>query len=256
MKKLGFHTTCVLIFAACLLLIVAGTLRDAEAQIFSQDLTMHSTTTSSGMMGRGGGSVTSTEYFGKNAIKTSSSDGNDSIMRFDTQKLISIDSKKKTYSEITFQQLQDMLSKAGDAAGGMSDEDMAVMKKVMGQMATSFSVTKVGPGENIAGYATEKYLLKGPMEVEIFAASDLKLPTAYYDAMKFQMPSMPMFDMRKMYDEMKKISGIPLKTITTMKMMGNEMKTTKVVTSIEKGAIPLSVFEIPAGYKRVEAELK
>ena len=72
--------------------------------------------------------------------------------------------------------------------------------------------------------------------MEIFAASDLKLPPAYYDVMKFRMPSMPMFDMGKMYDEMKKISGIPLKTVTTMKMMGNEMKTTKVVTSIEKGA--------------------
>jgi len=67
---------------------------------------------------------------------------------------------------------------------------------------------------------------------------------------------MPMFDMRKMYDEMKKISGIPLKTVTIIKMMGNEMKTTRVVTSIEKGTIPASVFEIPAGYKRVESEMK
>ena len=142
MKNLGFYKTFPFGFAACLLLIVAGTLQNAEAQIFSQDLTMHSTTTSSGMMGRGGGSGTSTEYFSKNAIKTSSSDGNESIMRFDTQKLISIDSKKKTYSEITFQQLQDMLSKAGAAAGGMSDEDMAAMKKVMGQMATPFRLPR------------------------------------------------------------------------------------------------------------------
>jgi hypothetical protein len=73
--------------------------------------------------------------------------------------------------------------------------------------------------------------------------------------MKFQVPSMPILDMRKMYDEMKKISGIPLKTVTTMQMMGNEMKTTKVVTSIEKGTIPASIFEIPTGYKRVEAKL-
>ena len=236
--------------------MAAVPLRDTEAQTLSQDLTMHSTTTSSGMMGKGGGSVTSTEYFSKNAIKTSSSDGNDSIMRFDTQKLISIDNNKKTYSEMTFQQLQDMLNKAGAAAGEMSDEDMAIMKKMMGQTATSFSITEAGPGENIAGYATKRYLLRGPMEVEILAASELQLPAAYYDVMKFRMPSTPMFDMRKMYDEMKKISGIPLKSVTTFRMMGNEMKTTKVVQSIEKGPIPASVFEVPAGYKRVDAALK
>jgi hypothetical protein len=257
MKRPGFQTASfLLIFAACFLLFIAAASRDAEAQLFSQDLTMHSTTTSSGMMGRGGGSSTGTDYLSKNAIKTSSSDGTDSIIRFDTQKLITIDNKKKTYSEITFQELQDMINKVGAAAGQMNDEDMAMMKKMMGQMATSFSVAKVGPGETIAGYATEKYLLKGPIEAEISAASDLKMPATYYDVMKFQMPSMPMFDMGKMYEEMKKISGFPLKTVTTMKMMGNEMKTTKVVTSIEKGAIPASVFEIPAGYKRVEAKLK
>ena len=46
-------------------------------------------------------------------------------------------------------------------------------------------------------------------------------------------------------------TGLPLKTITSMKMMGMEMKTTQVVISVEKGAIPPSVFEIPAGYKLV-----
>jgi hypothetical protein len=145
-----------------------------------------------------------------------------------------------------------MLSKAGTALAGMSGEEMAAMKKMMGQTETSFFVSKAGQGETIAGYETEKYLLKGPMEIEIHSAANLRIPAAYYDVMKLQMPSNPLFDMRKMYDEMKKINGIPLKTITIMRMMGQEMKTTKVVTSIEKGAIPASVFEVPAGYKLVQ----
>ena len=256
MKKPESYATFLVFLAVCLLLMVSGMSPNAAAQIINQDLTMHSTTTSSGMMGRGGGSTTGTEYFSKNAIKTSSSDGTDSILRLDTQKLISIDNKKQIYSEITFQQLQDLLNKAGNAMAGMSDEDRAAMKKMMGQMATSFSVTKVGPGESIAGCATERYLMQGPIEVEILAATDLLLPTAYYDVMKFRMPSMPMFDMGKMYDEMKKISGIPLKTVTIMKMMGSQMTTTRAVTSIDKGAIPTSVFEIPVGYKRVEADFR
>jgi hypothetical protein len=245
-----------LFFAVGLLLVFAGCLRQAEAQIFSQDLTMRSTTANPGMGGRGGGSVTTTEYFSKSAMRTTSSSGNDTIIRFDAEKLITIDNKQKTYSEMTFKQLQELLSKAGAALGGMNSEEMAAVKKMMGQMPTSFSVIKVGPGETIAGYATEKYLLKGPMEIEIHSAADLKIPAAYYDVMKFQMPSNPLFDMGKMYDELKKINGISLKTVTIMRMMGQEMKTTKVVTAIEKGAIPASVFEVPAGYKLVQAALQ
>jgi len=34
-------------------------------------------------------------------------------------------------------------------------------------------------------------------------------------------------------------------------MMGMSMSTTTIVDSVEKGAIPASTFEIPAGYKAV-----
>jgi hypothetical protein len=256
MKKSGLRVRLTLFFAVGLAVFFAGALQPAEAQIFSQDLTIRSTGTSPGMGGRGGGSVTTTEFFSKNALKASSSNGSDTIIRFDTEKFITIDNNKKTYSEMTFKQLQDMLSKASSALGEMSGEDMAQVRKMMGQTATSFSVTKVGAGETIAGYATEKYLLSGPMQIEIHSSPSLKVPAAYYDVMKLQMPANPLFDMRKMYDELKKIEGIPLKTVTTMRMMGQEMKTTKVATSIEKGAIPASVFEVPAGYKRVETDLQ
>jgi len=252
MKRSGPYT--IFSILSAMLLLSTGNLQNAQAQVFSQDLTMHSTTTNPGFGGRGGGSVTGTDYFSKNAARMKSSDGNDTIIRFDTQKFIMIDNKKKTYSEMTFNQLQEAAGKAAAALGDVSSEEMAIMKKMMGQIATSFTVTKVGPGETIAGYATEKYLLKGPMDIEIYSAATLKIPAAYYDVMKIRMPANPLFDLGKMYDEMKKINGIPLKTVSTTKMMGTEMKTTKLVTSIEKGAIPASVFEeIPAGYKLVPA---
>ncbi len=89
------------------------------------------------------------------------------------------------------------------------------------------------------------------------AAIDLKIPAAYYDVLKMRMPSIPMFDLKKMFDEMKKIEGFPLKTVQSMniEMMKMEIKNTKVVTSIEKGALPASIFEIPEGYTLVEPQL-
>jgi hypothetical protein len=249
MKRSVLYTA-ILILSA-MLVMATGTMRNAEAQVFTQDLMLQSSTTSPGLAGKGGGTTTDTEYFSKNATRMSSSDGKDTIVRFDTEKFITLDTKQKTYTEMTFKQMQEMLSKTGEALNQMKGEQLAAMRKMMGGMATTVTVTKVGPGETIAGHATQKYLFKGPMDIEIHAASDLKIPPAYYDMVRLRMPSNPVFDIGKMFDEMKKLNGIPLKTVTNLRMMGQEMRTTKIVTSIKKGPIPASVFEIPAGYKQV-----
>ncbi len=235
----------------CGLAIAAAQPAPAAAQgLFSKDLTLHETTT--GGMG-GGTNVTTTTYLSDNAMKRSSSDGNDTIIRFDTGTMISIDHKKKTYTEMTMAELQAMLDKAAGAMQQMDGETAAAMRKMMGggNGNISFSVAKVGPGEPIAGYATEKYLVKGPVEMEIWAAPDVKVPAAYYDAMKARMRPNPLFDMAKMYDEFKKINGMALKSVSTMKMMGREMTTTTIVNSVEKGPVPASTFAVPAGYKKV-----
>jgi hypothetical protein len=88
-----------------------------------------------------------------------------------------------------------------------------------------------------------------PIEMEIWAAPDLTVPAIYYDGLKMNMPPNPMFDMGKMYDEFKKIKGMTVKTVMRMSMMGMNMTSTTAVTSVEKGAIPASTFQVPAGYK-------
>ena len=218
----------------------------------AQDLTLHETTSSTGMGGMGGSNATQTRYITSNAIKNSSSSGIDTIILLAEGKIITLDNGKKTYSEMTVKQLNDILAKLNSTQEDAENaEAMEAMRKMMGQLSDSMTLTKVGPGENIAGYATEKYVLSGMLNMEIWAAPDLKMPALYYDAMKIQAPKTPMFDMSKLFDEMKKIQGTSLKTVMTMKMMNMEMKTTTVVTSVEKTPIPASVFQVPAGYKLV-----
>jgi hypothetical protein len=221
----------------------------ASAQLsglLSQGVTMTQTTNANGS------TVTATLYFSGNATKTASSNGVDSIVRFDQQKIITVDNNKKTYSELTFQQMQENADKAASAMPN-SPEAIAAMRKFgLGGSTAPLSVTKQGPGETIAGYATNKYLVSGPFEMQIWAAPDLKVPAAYFDAMKVHVPANPMFDMRQMYDAFKQIDGWPVKSVMTMKMMmGRSMTTTTEVTSVQKGAIPPSTFEVPAGYKLV-----
>ena len=66
------------------------------------------------------------------------------------------------------------------------------------------------------------------------------------------MPANPMMDLRKMFEEFKKIKGTALKTVTNMKMMGMNSTTTMEVTSVDKTPVPASAFDVPAGYKLVK----
>jgi hypothetical protein len=223
----------------------------AAPQFFKSDLTLRATETASS--GRGGDRTTTvTTYMSGGVVKRSSSDGNDTILRLDEGKMVIVDNNKKTYSEVTFQEMQAMMDAAGAPAQNLPPEAAAAMQKMMGGAATTpITVTKTGPGEPIAGYATEKYQVTGPMAMEIWAAPDLKVPPQFYDAIKVRMPRNPMFDMGKLYDEMKKIGGYPLKQNTTMTMMNVEAKSTMVVTAVDKTPIPKTTFDVPVGYKKV-----
>jgi hypothetical protein len=235
------------------LLFLAGMEQQASAQtLFSEELTLQQTTTSPAMMGQPPRSVNSTVYFSRNAMKSVGAEGTDSLVRFDQGKIITINNKKKTYSEITPAQIQELMDKA---AGSANKEQMEMMKKMMGQVSDTVTVTKEGPGEKIAGYDTVKYHITGMMDLEMHAAPDLKVPGLYYDAMKLHMPNNPFLDMGKLIEQYKKIEGLPLKTVMTIKMMNTEMKSTTIVTSVAKGPIAASIFEVPAGYKLVAAEL-
>jgi hypothetical protein len=212
----------------------------------AQNMTLHSTETTNGKPSD------VTTYMTANALRRNSSDGNDFIVKLDEGKLITIDNKKKTYSEVTLQQLQDMMA---TLTGGQNlpPEAVAMMKKMMGGSGSGdFTVTKVGPGETIAGYATDKYEVTGPMNMEIMAAPDLKAPPQYWDALRARMPANPLFDMGQMFEQMKKINGWPMKQTTTMKIMGRETTSTNVVNSVDKSPIPASTFDPPAGYRKVD----
>jgi DUF917 family protein len=66
------------------------------------------------------------------------------------------------------------------------------------------------------------------------------------------MPASPLLDMGKVFEEMKKINGYPLKQITTMKMGAMTSTSTMVVTAVDKTPIAKTTFDVPAGYKKVE----
>ena len=76
------------------------------------------------------------------------------------------------------------------------------------------------------------------------------MPSHYYDALRRGAQTNPMFDMGKIYDAFKTMEGLAIKTVTSMEIMGTKITTTTTVTSVERGLLPSSTFDVPADYTR------
>ena len=138
-------------------------------------------------------------------------------------------------------------------------EGNPILGKLLGEMS-DVTVQKGGSPRTIAGYSCEQYLLNmgDALSFDIWAAPDLQAPIQYYDANKLRYAAMGPMGQRfeKMYDEMKKVQGLPLAMGINIKMMGMKTDTLSEATEVRKGPIPASAFEIPAGYKKKNSPFK
>lgn len=170
----------------------------------------------------------------------------DMIYRLSDGKILYVDNQKKTYSEVT---LEEARQHGAKATSEMSPQQKAMMSKLGVNAPASF--TKVGPGDTIAGFATEKYTMKTPqMETEVLAAPALSVPDGYYEMTR---ASAGVFGAASQRGEaLKSIKGMILKRVGTMTM--NKMTTTEVATAVDTAPIAPAIFGPPAGYKKVPKE--
>ena len=235
---------------------------------FAEDLTLVFKTTGSGSAGP------STSYYSSEKMRTGDAD-NETIVEYGPGKIISIDHKKKEYSEITLAEMEAAMKAAAakmDEANAQMKEQMASMppavrekmEKMMGGVAGAVTVTKGGTRQ-VAGYTCQDYAVAmgESMTTRICATTALQVPAPNVDYKRFSsfagsasaMANNPMFkSMGKMAEEMKKIEGLSIAESTSLKMMGKSMDSSKEAVEIKKGPIPASAFdvaEIAKGYKKV-----
>src|SRR2546422_1018082 len=100
-----------------------------------------------------------THYVSRNAVRNVSSKPVDSdmIYRLDIGKIITVNHKQKSYGEITAAEIRQLIEKKQNATNPEKQE--AMRRLGFGGAAT---VTRIGAGETIAGYATEKYSARTP----------------------------------------------------------------------------------------------
>jgi hypothetical protein len=188
------------------------------------------------------------------------------IFRLDRKMMYMVNPKEKTYSEITFAEIEKQMQ----AVSKKRDERMAEAKKQMEKLPpdqrkqleeqmgrymmfedphAKSELTGTGEKKTISGYSATKYVArKGGTEfMTIWVTRDVK----DWAAMKgdFERFSSSMGSLSQITagisEAYQKIEGFPIQT-----EIGGM---TNTVTKVERRSTPASQFDVPAGYTKVEA---
>ena len=224
--------------------VTALLILNASIALQAQDFTIH--------MKMGDGVDGTTYYVSPNAIRRTTPGGNDVIDRIDRGTIIYINHRNKTYGEVSAAEARE---KVAIGMANMDPQKKAMLHQ-MGMDAPA-QLTKVGPGESIAGYATDKYSLKtGMAQGELWITQSLQFPAGYYrDFNLMSGIAGPVGDSGKVAE----VHGVVLKRSMTG-MMGRSMSAggtasaTETAVLVEKKPIPASMFEPPAGYQKASGE--
>jgi GLPGLI family protein len=204
------------------------------------------------------------------------------IIRLDRQLIWTLDTKKKTYQEMTFAQLEQMVNKMSDKMNAMQpkmDEAQAEMEREMANMpeeqrkmveqmmkskmpgmgagpAAAIDVETTGETKTISGYNCKKYLLKSGDEIlsTVWATRDVREFTPFMSDWKELTKRLSGLQRmaKGMGDALAKIDGCTVQT--NMKLMGMDITTTN--SRIERASPAASEFDIPSGYTKVKSELE
>jgi hypothetical protein len=229
------------------------------------------TVTSGGPMGDKG--RLAMMYYIPQKFKTVTEDGQTTILLIDKKMIYSVDPKEKTYSEMTFDELEGMMKKTGEQMDermaelqkemeGMPEEQRKMVEAMMkGKMHghnagaadaadAKIEVKKSGEKKTVSGHSCMKVSVMQDdkefltawvtRDVKDFDGmrNDLK---EFRERMAAMNPMMP----KGLSEAMGKMEGFPME-------IELDQGVKQVVTKIEKKTIAASEFEIPEGYKKVE----
>jgi len=245
----------VLLIGLCLALLIA-------VSAFSQGLYWESTTTGGPMGDKGSAS----QSFAMPKMFKIVNPTTVMIIRMDQEKVYTIDPAKKTYSEMTFADMEAFAKKAGDRMAQMKEQmknmppeqrkQMEAMTSMMGGGAeVPVEISATGETKTVGGFKCAKYVVKrgGKEIMTMWATKDLAgFENLRKDWMEFGKRMASLTKMSGLGEAYQKIEGFPMET--DMDMMGKTMTTT--VTKVEKKSTAASEFTVPAGYTKAESPLK
>lgn len=228
----------------------------ASVTAFGQGMTWETKTVANGQE-----MLAHTYYVPKKLKTVADKTGDFNIIRIDQEKIYNVKPSDKTYSVMTFDELEQMGKKMNAQMAelqkklkDMPAEQRQMMEKMLGSGAPGagepkVEVIKTGEKKNISGYACTRYTVKqdGKEVVSLWVTSDVKAYVSMKQDMAEQakrMAAMTPGGLKGLAEAMQKVDGFPIVT-----EMGTMVKST--VTKIEMKTVAASEFEVPAGYTKV-----
>jgi len=209
-------------------------------------------------------------YMPKMFKMVSSPDDHIMIFRLDKETMYTLKPKEKTYSEITFAEMEAMMKKGKSKMDSrmaemqkkmqsMPEEQRKMMEKYMGDKMpgmgkeAKLDVNKTREKKSVSGYTCTKYVITqdGKEFMTLWTTKDVKdfePMRKDFEAFSQRMSSMNPMVGKGFMDVFRKVEGFPIET----DMSG----ITTVVTKIEKHSTPAGEFEIPAGYTKVKSDIQ
>ena len=230
------------------------------ALVFGQGMTWDSKITSNGHE-----MVTHTYYVPKKIKTVGDTSGDFTIIRIDQEKIYNVQTKDKTYSVMTFAELEQMgkqmnaqMEQVQKQMKDMPEEQRKMMEKMLGNKMpgaadAKIEVSNTGEKKTISGFSCTKFVVKrdGKEELTLWVTPDIKAFAAMRQDLTEQtkrMASMTPGGLKGIVEAMQKIEGFPIET-----EMGTMM--TSTVTKVEMKTVGASEFEVPAGYTKVDSKL-
>ena len=216
------------------------------------------------------GERTSKYYYMPKKFKFAEDNGTEAfIFRLDKELLVVLYPGDKTYSEITFAELEKKMKELGGKMdkqledmrkqfAALPPDQRKVMEQMMGDKmrglnsSGKFDVKRTGESKTIGGYACAKYSVRqdGKETVGLWTTKDVKdFELIRKDLEQFgqRMAAMTPNTGKGLAEAMKNLEGFPIQT----EFMGM----TSTVSKIEKRNTPGSEFEVPAGYTKVAPKM-
>lgn len=222
------------------------------------------------LSGDGEDTTVSHSYYMPKMFKEKGSDENhEIIVRLDKKLFIIVNTADKEYSEMTFDELEKALTAVSGMVSGkmaemekqmesLSPEQKKMMMEMMGdkipgmKQKGKIETENTGTKKDISGFSCIEHLVKrnGETFLTMWTTEDIKGLEGLNAEMKEfgkRMAALNPMGEREEQEAMFNVEGFPIMTevagITTL------------VTRVERRAIPMSEFEVPSGYKKVESEI-
>jgi hypothetical protein len=248
------HNSSASLIGLCLVLAFS-------ASAFSQGLYWESTTTSGGLAAD---KTTVSQNFAMPRMFKIVNSSTIMILRMDQEKIYNVNTEAKTYSEMTFADMEAYAKRAGDKMAQFREKiknmppdqqkKMEGLAAMMGGGAeTKVTITASGEKKTVSGFACSKYVMSrgGKDLATMWVTKDVAgFDNLRKDWMEFGKRMATLTNISGLGEAYEKIEGFPMET--DMDMMG---KFTTIVTKVEKRSTPAGEFTVPAGYTKTESPM-